>query len=241
MSLAENIYRFRTEQNMSQLDLADALEVSRQSVSKWETGTAVPELNKLVKMAKLFEVSLDELVNGETSSVKEESAPVEAPESKVIYIEKPVFPTVKRQYLIGGVILFCALIYALILYNGRFGMEETLFMVLPIAACGVVYLFSAHPLVWCGWLMAGGYWGYFLILFHRWEEHPLMIILGVAAVGAIAIRTVQLRKRGILRIPFGVMLLGSIVLILLFLLLCINCISFSLFTTSEAGSIPVPQ
>jgi len=49
MSLAENIYRLRTEQNMSQLDLADALEVSRQSVSKWETGTAVPELEKLIK------------------------------------------------------------------------------------------------------------------------------------------------------------------------------------------------
>ena len=35
MNLGENIYRFRTEKNMSQGDLADALEVSRQSVSKW--------------------------------------------------------------------------------------------------------------------------------------------------------------------------------------------------------------
>ena len=49
MSLAENIYKFRTEQNMSQLDLADTLEVSRQSVSKWETGAAVQELDKLKK------------------------------------------------------------------------------------------------------------------------------------------------------------------------------------------------
>lgn len=62
MSLAENIYRLRTEKNMSQLDLADALEVSRQSVSKWETGTAVPELDKLIKMSDLFDVSLDVLV-----------------------------------------------------------------------------------------------------------------------------------------------------------------------------------
>ena len=36
MNLGENIYRLRTEKNMSQGDLADALEVSRQSVSKWE-------------------------------------------------------------------------------------------------------------------------------------------------------------------------------------------------------------
>lgn len=67
MSLAENIYRFRTERNMSQLDLANALEVSRQSVSKWETGTAVPELEKLIKMSDLFDVSLDVLVGRDVS------------------------------------------------------------------------------------------------------------------------------------------------------------------------------
>ena len=71
MSLAENIYRFRTEQNMSQLDLADALEVSRQSVSKWETGAAVPELEKLIKMSGLFHVSLDELVGHEIPKADE--------------------------------------------------------------------------------------------------------------------------------------------------------------------------
>ena len=71
MTLAENIYRFRTERNMSQLDLAEALEVSRQSVSKWETGTAVPELDKLMKMSDLFGISLDELVG--------RSVPVEVP------------------------------------------------------------------------------------------------------------------------------------------------------------------
>lgn len=80
MSLAENIYRLRSEQNMSQLDLADALEVSRQSVSKWETGTAVPELDKLVKMSDLFGVSLDELVG--------RSVPVETP----IQAEAPALP-----------------------------------------------------------------------------------------------------------------------------------------------------
>ena len=62
MRLAENIYRLRTEKNMSQLDLADALEVSRQSVSKWETGAAVPDLDKLIKMSDLFAISLDEMV-----------------------------------------------------------------------------------------------------------------------------------------------------------------------------------
>ena len=64
MNLGENIYTFRTVNNMSQGGLANALEVSRQSVSKWENNSAVPELDKLVKMSKLFGVTLDELVNG---------------------------------------------------------------------------------------------------------------------------------------------------------------------------------
>ena len=64
MNLGENIYRLRTEKNMSQGDLADALEVSRQSVSKWENNSAVPELEKLIKMAQIFGISIDELVTG---------------------------------------------------------------------------------------------------------------------------------------------------------------------------------
>ena len=76
MNLGENIYKLRIAKNLSQEDLASALEVSRQSVSKWENNSAVPELDKLVKMARLFEVSLDELVSGA------EAAPQTVPEKK---------------------------------------------------------------------------------------------------------------------------------------------------------------
>ena len=68
MNLGENIYRLRSEHNMSQGDLADALEVSRQSVSKWENNSAVPELDKLVKMAHIFGITLDEMVSGKADS-----------------------------------------------------------------------------------------------------------------------------------------------------------------------------
>ena len=71
MSLGENIYRLRQEKNLSQQELAEALAVSRQSISKWETDGATPELDKLMKLAQLFEVSLDELVYGQ----KEEPTP----------------------------------------------------------------------------------------------------------------------------------------------------------------------
>ena len=82
MSLGENIYKFRTGKHLSQEDFAAAMEVSRQSVSKWENDMAVPELEKLVKMAKLFEVSLDELVGNTPSQSKQETSSAPAPAAK---------------------------------------------------------------------------------------------------------------------------------------------------------------
>ena len=62
MNLGENIYQYRTKNNFSQEALAIELEVSRQSVSKWENNSAVPELDKLIKMATVFHITLDQLV-----------------------------------------------------------------------------------------------------------------------------------------------------------------------------------
>lgn len=82
MSLGENIYKLRTGKRLSQEEFASAMEVSRQSVSKWENDMAVPELEKLIKMAKLFEVSLDELVGNTPPQQIPEPLPVAAPETK---------------------------------------------------------------------------------------------------------------------------------------------------------------
>ena len=62
MALSDRILELRTGMGLSQGDLADRLEVSRQSVSKWETGQSVPDLDKIIKLADLFGVTVDELV-----------------------------------------------------------------------------------------------------------------------------------------------------------------------------------
>lgn len=67
MSLGENIARLRSRQGWSQGELADRLEVSRQSVSKWETDASVPDLDKLMKLSEAFGVTLDNLVRGEAA------------------------------------------------------------------------------------------------------------------------------------------------------------------------------
>lgn len=74
MTLGENIARLRTQKDWSQGDLADALGISRQSISKWETDTSIPELEKLIKLSELFGVTLDQLVRGEDAP-ETESAP----------------------------------------------------------------------------------------------------------------------------------------------------------------------
>lgn len=62
MTLGEKIQLSRKKKGMSQEDLANLLNVSRQAVQKWESGASTPELNKLVEMSNIFEVSLDWLV-----------------------------------------------------------------------------------------------------------------------------------------------------------------------------------
>ena len=69
-NLSDNIKKLRKDNNLSQEDLADKLGVSRQSISKWEQGDAYPEMDKLMQMAELFNVSLDNLVHSNISEVK---------------------------------------------------------------------------------------------------------------------------------------------------------------------------
>ena len=57
MILAEKIALLRRQNGWSQEELADQLNVSRQAVSKWEGGTSIPDLDKILKLSALFEVS----------------------------------------------------------------------------------------------------------------------------------------------------------------------------------------
>ena len=67
MILADKIINERKRCGWSQEELADQLSVSRQSVSKWEGAQAVPDLQKIIKMAELFGVSTDYLLKDEIS------------------------------------------------------------------------------------------------------------------------------------------------------------------------------
>lgn len=60
--LASNIQHLRNEKNWTQNELADFMNVSRQAVSKWETGQSIPDLELLLKLSKLFSKTINELI-----------------------------------------------------------------------------------------------------------------------------------------------------------------------------------
>ena len=60
--LSDNIRKYRKANQMSQDELAEKLEVTRQSISLWETGQTQPSLDNIVALAKLFDVTPEELL-----------------------------------------------------------------------------------------------------------------------------------------------------------------------------------
>lgn len=71
MNLSDNLKRIRKDNNLSQEQLADKLNVSRQSVSKWESGAAYPEMDKVLQICKMFNLNIDELLNQDIKQVNE--------------------------------------------------------------------------------------------------------------------------------------------------------------------------
>lgn len=88
MDFNNRLYQLRKQKGFSQEELANRLNVSRQTVSKWEVGDSTPEMEKLIAISDLFDVSLDNLVMGKeddkTTPIKEKSDFVTVIEEKVL-------------------------------------------------------------------------------------------------------------------------------------------------------------
>ena len=72
MNIGKTIAKLRTTASFSQANFAEIFGVSQQSVQKWEDGSAIPSLDKLIKISKHFDVSLDALILGNTDRIVDE-------------------------------------------------------------------------------------------------------------------------------------------------------------------------
>lgn len=126
MELYEKLYELRRASGMSQEELAEKLGVSRQAVSKWESGATQPELSKLIELSKLYSVSVDELLSLEHAKPEQDAAesPVQSNAEKAP-AEKLSFRDfcIQHKKIIGGAAVAAMALAALIAvgvhYNNR--------------------------------------------------------------------------------------------------------------------------
>lgn len=87
MNLPEKIAYLRKSQGWSQEEFAEKLSVSRQSVSKWESGASTPELDRIVEICRLFGLTADTLIRDDLPLGNVQCAPVETPERPLLTLE----------------------------------------------------------------------------------------------------------------------------------------------------------
>lgn len=187
MSIKQGEYlkKLRTENNLSQEKLGEKLGLSRQSISKWEQGNAVPDIENIMKLAKLYNVSVDSILNGEEDKkeeiLKEENAPEKSIEPPA-YIPEEEVPQKKKQkvhhtWVFYSYPVLMAILYALlgVLFSPKgWYMGWIVFLTIPLFYTGVLAYNKKKPFIFCYpvlMLIIYLLGGFFLKLWH-----PLWII-----------------------------------------------------------------
>lgn len=112
MHLAEKIFELRKVHGLSQEQLAERLGISRQSVSKWEAGDSVPELERLVEMSRFFNVTTDYLLKEE-----EEEQAIHAETLGRQPFSKSKGTTVRRRVILSCVAVYLTAFAAIFIFR----------------------------------------------------------------------------------------------------------------------------
>lgn len=129
MEFHNRLYELRKQKGYSQEELANKLNVSRQTVSKWEMGDTTPDMEKLAAISDLFEISLDELVLGKEKQTMDNSS---ATSEKIKALEEKVLTEdnkkkAKKGLKIAGIVLgvlFAVDVISMILYFILYGVPK---------------------------------------------------------------------------------------------------------------------
>ena len=136
MKINEKIYSLRKKHNLSQEELADRINVSRQTVSKWELGDSTPDFDKIVPLCEVFGISTDELLTNK--KIEENNGQEDKPDTKkALYICIAIF-----MYFIG--------IVSIVLGEEYFHLNEGLLvsvflLIVGLATALIVYTCMTRP------------------------------------------------------------------------------------------------
>lgn len=108
MELQEKLTQYRKEKGLSQVEVAEELGVSRQAVSRWETGAAMPTSENLICLSKLYGVTLDKLIQGDHKhTAAGECAAAAAEDSVMDAGSKPAKPRPHNKIIWITLLAFC--------------------------------------------------------------------------------------------------------------------------------------
>lgn len=123
MKFSEKLQTLRKEKKLSQEQLADMLDVSRQSVSKWESGQTYPEMDKLIELSKIFKCTLDDLTNDDVKTITSK----EKEKGNISNLVYSLLDLIKRSYemlkkmnfknILGCILEMLLVIIALVIFH----------------------------------------------------------------------------------------------------------------------------
>ena len=129
MEFHSKLYNLRKQKGLSQEEIANRLNVSRQTISKWEVGDSTPEMEKLIAISDLFGISLDELVMDKAPVKTEE---VSAKSELVSELTEKVLTDDNKKkakkglkiaaYIVGALLLIDAI--SMIVYFSLYGFPQ---------------------------------------------------------------------------------------------------------------------
>lgn len=112
MELSNQIKKYRNELKLSQEELADKVYVTRQTISNWENDKSYPDINSLLLLSSLFEISLDQLIKGDIDVMREK---IKENEIKELNRDGSIFTVLLLVTVVSAVPLFSFLyLYAII-------------------------------------------------------------------------------------------------------------------------------
>ena len=140
--IGEFLKTLRKEKDLTQEELADKMNVSRRTVSRWETGSNLPDLSILVELADLYDVDMREIFNGER---KNETVDKDLKETMLMaadYTDDNMKKVMKRMQLMFIGATVCGVLYILLLFIGpdiETGIYGMLYGVLHGGLLGIMF------------------------------------------------------------------------------------------------------
>lgn len=175
MSIKQGEYlkKLRTENKLSQEQLAEKLGLSRQSISKWEQGTSTPDIENFSKLAQIYKVSVDSLLKAEPDKEKNTiPAAITGEEKEIKKPEKK-----KRGWLFVSYPILMVILYAVIgsLFSIKgWTMGWIVFLTIPLFYTGIIAFEKKKPIIFCYPVLTAIIYLLSGFFFKLW--HPMWII-----------------------------------------------------------------